>query len=385
MISSLNNEKKSHLSADPRPVFQAANGKNSQKLIPPSPKGGGFGGNVVSVSSPHQLLDFYREEGLLTLEGKPRLSCARSYFLDQRNMDLEGLVEYFLTWVNYNEYMVLQKQTFDGKTFDKKTIAVKCSKRGNDVYKYRVRKRFSFLSTLENKILFDWENKALKNHKSSCLFVTLTFNPALCEIYEAWELRIGREYNSWITNLRNKFGRIEAIRTFEGYENGYPHIHVVLLFGDVEFNTFKTTNHGKDIWRIQEKEVFEHGWKSFVDVQAVKDLKGGLWYLSKHILKNQIIEGDPLRSKDLYKYYLTLALNWVYRKRSFSISKGFLDLMNSMHNSNSRGSVQVTLEGVPVIIDVVWVCLGVFSAEILGIVDNSWSVDLSLSDLGKIC
>ena len=331
-----------------------------------------------------QLLEFYREEGLLTIDGKPRLACARSYFLDRRNMDLEGLVEYFITWMNYDEYMILQKQTFDGKIFDKKTIAVKCSKRGNDVYKYRVRKRFSFLSTLENKIHFDWENKALKNHKTSCLFVTLTFNSALCGIYEAWEVRVGREYNSWITNLRNKFGRIEAIRTFEGYENGYPHIHVVLLFGDVEFNTFKTMKDGRDIWRIQEKAVFELGWNSWVDVQAVKDLKGGLWYLSKHILKNQVVGSDPTSEEDLHKYYLTLALNWIFKKRSFAISGGFLDLMNTLHKSNFSDDVQITLEGDSAYYHVVWVFIGIFSAEKLGISNNSWCVDLSLRDLGRI-
>ena len=358
----------------------------SQNTLGLSPKGKslrnrGFG-KVSHLAT--QLLDFYKKEGLLTIDGKPRLSCARTYFLDQRNMDLEGLIDYYITWVNYNEYMVLQKQSFDGKNFDKKTIAVKCSKRGNDVYKYRVRKRFSFLSTLENKLLFDWKNRSKKFHKSSCLFVTLTFNPALCVVNEAWEIRIGREYNSWITNLRNKFGRVEAIRTFEGYENGYPHIHVVLLFGDVEFNTFKTIKDGRDIWRIQEKEVFEHGWKSWVDVQAVKDLKGGLWYLSKHILKNQVIEGDPLEENDLWKYYLTLSLNWVFKKRSFAISKGFLDLMYCMHNSNSSAPVQLTLEGDLVDIDIVWVFIGIFPSESLGIVDNSWSVDLSSEVLGRI-
>lgn len=347
--------------------------KNDNSLGYSAKGKGGLGGKRGFAKFSPQLLEFYKEEGLLTSSGKPRLSCARSYFLDQRNMDLEGLVDYFLTWVNYDEYMVLQKQSFDGKNFDKDTIAVKCSKRGNDVYKYRVRKRFSFLSTLENKILFDWKNKIKNNHKVKCLFVTLTFNSTLCGINEAWEERVGREYNSWITNLRNKFGRVEAIRTFEGYSNGYPHIHVVLLFGDKEFTTFKDK---KDKWRIQEKEVFELGWKSWVDVQALRDLKGGLWYLSKHILKNQIVEGDPVDEEDLWKYYLTLSLNWVFRKRSFSVSKGFLDLMNSMHNSNYVGVVQVTLGGDPVVVEVVWVFIGIFSAEILGIDDNSWSVEL---------
>lgn len=48
--------------------------------------------------------------------------------------------------------------------------------------------------------------------------------------------------------------------------------------------------------------------------------------------------------------------------------------MYYMHNSNSSEVVQMTLEGDPVVVDVVWVCLGVFSAESLVIEDNSWSV-----------
>lgn len=344
-------------------------------LIDPNPNFGSVGkrefegeGQKASPS-----LERFREAGLLSKEGKPRLTCARSVFLDLRNMDFEGLIEYFDTWMNFKEYMVLQQQTLKGVDVERKTIAVKCSKRGNDVYQHRVKKRFAFFSTLENKVLFDWKNRSKKLHSVKIIFATLTFNPALCNIQTAWEDRVGKEYNSWITNLRNKFGRVEAIRTFEAYSNGFPHVHVVLVFQDVEFKTFKDK---KGVWRIQNKEVFEAGWKSFVDVQAVKDLSGGLFYVSKHILKNEITPG-PALEEDLWKYYLTLSLCWIFLKRSYAVSKGFLDLMKSMRISNSMRSVQLDLFGEKVLEEIVWVFLGIYSASRLGIVDNSWSVELS--------
>lgn len=58
--------------------------------------------------------------------------------------------------------------------------------------------------------------------------------------------------------------------------------------------------------------------------------------------------------------------------------------MYYMHNSNSSGVVQMTLEGDPVVVDVVWVCLGIFSADKLGILDNSWSVELDNKILSSL-
>jgi len=55
-----------------------------------------------------------------------------------------------------------------------------------------------------------------------------------------------------------------------------------------------------------------------------------------------------------------------------------------MHNSNSTRVVQVTLEGDPLEEMVVWVFIGIFSAEVLDIEDNSWSVELNNKILSKI-
>ena len=90
------------------------------------------------------------QEGLYDVEHKPRLAYARSHFLgySDRDPDLEGLEKFYTEWRSYNEYIVLQKQSdnlrIEGE-IDRKTIAVKCSKRGNDVYWWRVGKLLNFL------------------------------------------------------------------------------------------------------------------------------------------------------------------------------------------------------------------------------------------------
>jgi len=52
-------------------------------------------------------------DGLYDVEHKPRLAYARSYFLGycDRDPDLEGLEKFYVEWRDYNEYIVVQKQS----------------------------------------------------------------------------------------------------------------------------------------------------------------------------------------------------------------------------------------------------------------------------------
>ena len=152
-------------------------------------------------------------EGLHDVEHKPRLAYARGYFLGYRDRDpdLEGLADFYVEWRDFDEYMVVQKQTgnlrFKGE-IDKATYAVKCSKRGNDAYWWRIDRRLGFLHELEDRTMFDFH----ANVKSSnVLFATLTYDINRCSIRDAWE-NIGEEFNNWIRNLRKKFGRISYLR-----------------------------------------------------------------------------------------------------------------------------------------------------------------------------
>jgi Replication protein. len=293
----------------------------------------------------------WQKQGLLNEAGKPRLYYAREHYLGHE-LELYELKRLYKFWRDYKEFLILQKQSdkSDGGV-DHETIAVLCSKRGNPVHIKRVKERFRFVTTLENKVLFDSHG----NQKTSnVLYLTLTYNPKNDDVLHAWR-NIGEDWNRYITNLRNKYGNISHIRVFESFANGYPHVHAILVFKTAKFNTYR--HKGK--WRIKEKEIFEHGYHSFVDVQAVRSVKGGLRYLSKYLLKNQ-----EDTQEEASKRLLSFAMCWLTQRQSFGISREFADLIRRLHDSNFFGSkllFEQDLGGRILPVGVKWVFIGVKS------------------------
>jgi hypothetical protein len=167
-------------------------------------------------------------------------------------------------------------------------------------------------------------------------------------IREAWET-IGEDYNKWIRNLRKKYGCISYLRCWEASRRGYPHIHVLMMFHDYEFKV--TRMNGK--YRILEKETFEKSYHSFVDVQAIREMKRGIRYVTKYLTKT--IHEKPTQT-------LTLALCWLFRKRSYAISGDFHKLIATKTKSSIL--VQVDLHRVEIDLKVEWIFIGIFSARI---------------------
>jgi hypothetical protein len=307
--------------------------------------------------------------------GKPRLGWARSFFLAGRSdPDLEGLKNFYREWRDFDEFVVLQRQFEEFRQTKRKTIAVKCSKRGNDVYRWRTKKRFQdlrvFLSLNKKKADIEFFNFNDVRPKVRVVFVTLTWI-GQGSIIEAWE-RVSPKFNKWITRMRQKFGRISYIRAWEATKRGYPHVHLLLYFHDCELQGFRTVDNGEFIWRVEEKPEFEACWDAFVDVRAVRTFSSVLRYLQKRVLlgtdKGDQEVGD-----------LTLALCWIFRKRSFAMSKDFLkglfDLISHLHNSKKK--IQSRLDRGYV--KEVWVFLGIFPAHKLGLDGKRWCVELDWS------
>lgn len=72
------------------------------------------------------LQDEFKEE-LYDIKHKPRLTYARSYFLgySDKDPDLKGLEKFYGEWRDYNEYIVVQKQSDNLRIkgeIDKKTL-----------------------------------------------------------------------------------------------------------------------------------------------------------------------------------------------------------------------------------------------------------------------
>ena len=203
--------------------------------------------------------------------------------------------------------------------FENETFAVKCAKRGNDVYRSRVRRRFEGLSTMMDKLVFFNPNDHGPK-RTRALWGTLTYDSKLCSFRDAW-VKIGIELNRFMSFVRRQFGKVSCLRVFEAFGNGYPHIHAILLFESTSFNVFRDS---RGQFRIGSKDVLAKGWHSNIDVKGMSTLAGGFNYLKKYLLKN--INAGNSDSKAVE----TLALCWAFAKRAFSVSGQFRRMLSEL-------------------------------------------------------
>ena len=253
----------------------------------------------------------------------------------------EELIEIYRKWRDQDEYAVFCEFLPD---FKLRYHAMKCAKRGNDVYNWRIKKKFRELDELgnlygDNKI-FDIN---LPNPKTHCLFLTLTYDTKLDDKDTAWR-KISVDYNRAVTRLRRKYGQISILRVWEASKKGYPHIHAILLFHDSKFNVFEHWSGHHSSYRIKEKQEFADVWHSNVDVRAVDSIKGAVGYVSKYLRK--VHQGDS-------EHDWTMANMWIHHKQSFALSGDFTQQIAkirldfpAMRNSNQK-MIQIDLEGKP--------------------------------------
>ena len=253
------------------------------------------------------------------------------------------------------------------------------------------------LLELPDITFFNWKDRS-KNHKTRAWFASLTYDPAGLTIGEAWA-RVGEDYNRWVSALRARYGKVSVFRVWEAQLSGYPHIHAVVLFETSEFEAF----HHNKAWRVQGKRGIEGLWAhGFTDIEALASTVGGLRYVIKYLGKlhklgvqggasdTPGIPGDPGLSGLVSRAsVLTLSLMWAFRKRAYSVSGDWIDLIQDWHNSNSDPStgpfwelVQVDLEGgAPSEALKRWVLLGFWGGELIkGGSRPRWSVELSGSE-----
>jgi hypothetical protein len=270
------------------------------------------------------------------------------YQLESNQISYDEVQELYQTWVNQDEGFVLQLQYGSKHNFKKRTIAVKCAKRGNDVYRYRVNNRLKLLSNA-----LDSAGIKISSTRANTIFVTLTTAASGLNIREAWD-NIGKRWNRFLSALKKRYGPLDHVRAWESTERGYPHVHAEIIFHEAEFNVFEDKE-GR--WRIQEKEDMEELWDSFIDVQVPKDVQSAKDYILKEIFKHGFSINLGIK---------TLAMLWVFHKRAFSLSRGLDQIMArldvEMHNSNQTARA-LGLFGLPIddFQDAKWVFVGVFS------------------------
>jgi len=193
------------------------------------------------------------------------------------------------------------------------------SKRGNSVYLRRLEGRLGALRSLKGAP--PQFSRSTSAPTSAVLFITLTYARD-SDLKTVWK-SVGKDFNRWKSGIVRKYGKFDFIRTWEAHKDGYPHIHIVLIFKDAKFSVFRYKNR----WRIKEKSQFEWSW-GWVDVQAVESEKEGIKYITKYLRK--IHYGSD------WKATLSLSLTWFYNKRSWSMSRALNDLIRTLHNSNKK-------------------------------------------------
>jgi len=305
------------------------------------------------------------------------LSYTREEYFKWNSITEDDVISIWDLWRKQDTYIVLQREEevitkgIDGTEFREWKIvtkAIKCSKRGNDVYFARIRKRLQQLLEIckeDHKLIWKDED----GYYTQFLYLTLTYDTKRCSIREAWE-NIGKEWNRFLSYLKKRFGVISVIRTWESFENGYPHIHAIIYFFETAFRVIKYKRKKYTEWRLYDKKLKEEinkGWHSFIDIQAIENTKR-LQYIFKYILK------ELKNNREQQKQKRTLAMMWLFRKQSFSISNDFIQELTSythssvsdserldpiMHNSNQSGE---------------WEFIGVFLARELGLDGTKWIV-----------
>lgn len=180
-----------------------------------------------------------------------------------------------------------------------------------------------------------------------------------------------------MAHVRKRFGKVSCWMIFESFENGYPHIHCILLFESTWFDVLRDR---KDRFRVYPKKLIAKGWHSNVDVKATSSLGGAFSYQKKYLLKR--ISSEEKDSKVLK----TLALCWAYRKRAFSVSELFRqllhDLIITMHNSNRR-LLQVTLSG-EIIQEEKFYVIGFVPADVVRLNEDIWFKKLDSDQVSSV-
>ncbi|MCW4048931.1 MAG: hypothetical protein NWE89_04260 [Candidatus Bathyarchaeota archaeon] len=159
--------------------------------------------------------------------------------LSYENPDREKIIDAFTYWPNFVEYLVFRKENI--YTYEKEYKMAKTAKRGNDVYSAKVRKRLNYLYNLPQIEFFNYKDRN-RVQKTRAVFVTLTYRRD-DPLDILWK-EVGRDFNRWISGLRCRYKKIDVLRCWEAQSDGYPHIHCVLLFHEVKFDTFFHNNNG---------------------------------------------------------------------------------------------------------------------------------------------
>jgi hypothetical protein len=250
------------------------------------------------------------------------------------NDNLGLLIREYKRWVRDDVYLILGEMS--GLDF----YGVLSPKRGNRIYSSVVREKVrAYNESLVPQVFFDYRD-IHGIHSTPILKFTLTYDPSRITRFDAWK-NLGPDLNRFCSRIKKNFGRIKQLRTFEGHdvENGYPHINLNILFEETTMPACYINGkwrylHKKSIQDHAKSPIWPHG---FMDVLAVSSVDAGkrrsgpdrsnlsLSHDIKYMMK------DYTECNNNAKHLMQMAIMWRMRKRSYHMSPGFLENLNSIN------------------------------------------------------
>jgi hypothetical protein len=173
-----------------------------------------------------------------------------------------------------------------------------------------------------------------------------------------------------MSNLRKIFPRAKTIvRCFEAQREGVVHIHALIYIGThIDITPWINENNEK-VYIVKSYELWnklKDCWKyGFSDIKAFVKLKDGLKYIFKYVKKSTYLNTSD-------NSLLTIALNWLFKKRSFSINYKMLRILFNLrldiykHNSNSN----TILQCIGLVVE--YEFIGIYSKKQLGLESKQW-------------
>lgn len=370
-----------------------------------SPLDRGVRGDDLTTKDPFKI---WKDQGLSQEDRKGNyklyLSSAQGRFFSLKKLSFEDsqlIYKLYSEWRNYDQFLVIGEEKTDefGQNRLIDAVSLKMAKRGNDVHRWRVRKRAS-------KML-DWIRQNInspivdKFNRTNIVEITFTVNPKKMNFAGSWvgnpykkryfydkegRLRskhllgcqcVSCEFNRAVSALKSKYGNIDVLRSYETQIQrnlGYAHVHAVLLFRDHKFKTHLHENKKGQINLRLDYGIFAKYWSDgFIDVKVPFSLRKILDYTLKHVLKAQ----ESLLFEEDQQIEFSNCLNWLFRKQSYSIGQGFykslVDLNNNCVAQTNKPTYQLDLDGHHVTRRVV---LGSFDARRVHHDGHSWKFRL---------
>ena len=210
-------------------------------------------------------------------------------------------------------YVICSRFNYTKRNFE--YVFFRGLKRGDDRYGVLTCRKFERLARFGRDLVYF----GFGSHGHVCgsgLHVVLEYDANVVGLSDAW-LRVGVDFNRFMSHVRKLFGKVNVVRVFESHESGYPHVHILLIFDSHVFSGYSSHRRGKLVYRVfgSDFKSLKSCWNfGFSDFEMVNSFSGGVRYLSKYLVKS------TSASLAGVKGIRALAMCWVFHKRSFSVS-----------------------------------------------------------------